>query len=114
MAGYDVVDESLEVRKRVGYLPETVPLYSDMTAFEYLTFMADLRQTARSSQDRAFETLETGRHGQSGQQLHQQPLKGHAPEDRAGTGPDPSSGSPDPGRTDDRLWTPPRWWRSAT
>ncbi len=43
VAGYDVVEESLEVRKRVGYLPETVPLYPDMTVFEYLKFMADLR-----------------------------------------------------------------------
>jgi ABC-2 type transport system ATP-binding protein len=58
VAGYDVVDESLEVRKRVGYLPETVPLYSDMTAFEYLTFMADLRQMPDSG-DRAYDTLKT-------------------------------------------------------
>src|SRR5512136_501118 len=57
VAGYDVVAESLEVRKRVGYLPETVPLYSDMTALEYLTFMADLRQIPES-EDRAFEALE--------------------------------------------------------
>ena len=35
VAGYDIVEESLEVRKRVGYLPETVPLYTDMTALEY-------------------------------------------------------------------------------
>ncbi len=43
VAGYDVVDQSLEVRKRVGYLPETVPLYPDMTVFDYLKYMADLR-----------------------------------------------------------------------
>jgi ABC-2 type transport system ATP-binding protein len=43
IAGYDVVTESLEVRKRVGYLPETVPLYTDMTVSSYLKFMADLR-----------------------------------------------------------------------
>ncbi|NCP86598.1 MAG: MFS transporter [Anaerolineae bacterium CG_4_9_14_3_um_filter_57_17] len=43
VAGYDVMKESLEVRKRVGYLPETVPLYTDMTVFGYLKFMADLR-----------------------------------------------------------------------
>ena len=48
VAGYDVVEESLEVRKRVGYLPETVPLYTDMTALEYLKFMADLRQIPNS------------------------------------------------------------------
>jgi ABC-2 type transport system ATP-binding protein len=43
VAGYDVVEESLEVRKRVGYLPETVPLYNDMVVFDYLKFMGDLR-----------------------------------------------------------------------
>ena len=57
VAGFDVVEESLEVRKRVGYLPETVPLYSDMTTLEYLTFMADLRQLPEA-EDRAYETLE--------------------------------------------------------
>ncbi|MBI3739053.1 MAG: ABC transporter ATP-binding protein [Chloroflexi bacterium] len=57
VAGYDVVEESLEVRKRVGYLPETVPLYTDMTAYDYLKFMADLRQIPESS-ERADEALE--------------------------------------------------------
>ncbi len=57
VAGYDVVEESLEVRKRVGYLPETVPLYNDMTALEYLKFMADLRKIP-NSEERALETLE--------------------------------------------------------
>jgi len=57
VAGYDVVEESLEVRKRVGYLPETVPLYNDMTALNYLTFMAELRQLP-DAEDRAWETLE--------------------------------------------------------
>jgi ABC-2 type transport system ATP-binding protein len=44
VAGFDVVEQSLEVRKRVGYLPETVPLYPDMTVFDYLKFMADLHR----------------------------------------------------------------------
>jgi ABC-2 type transport system ATP-binding protein len=43
IAGFDILDDSLEVRRRVGYLPETVPLYPDMTVFDYLKFMADLR-----------------------------------------------------------------------
>ncbi|GJQ36719.1 MAG: multidrug ABC transporter ATP-binding protein [Anaerolineaceae bacterium] len=43
VAGYDVVEESLEVRKRVGYLPETVPLYHDMIVFDYLKYMGELR-----------------------------------------------------------------------
>lgn len=58
VAGYDVVEESLEVRKRVGYLPETVPLYNEMTAFEYLKFMGDLRHIPNSD-ERALETLES-------------------------------------------------------
>ena len=57
VAGFDIIDESLEVRRRVGYLPETVPLYSDMTAYEYLKFMADLRQLPDASA-RADEALE--------------------------------------------------------
>jgi ABC-2 type transport system ATP-binding protein len=57
VAGYDIVEESLEVRKRVGYLPETVPLYTDMTALEYLKFMADLRHIP-NAKERAYETLE--------------------------------------------------------
>lgn len=57
VAGYDIVEESLEVRKRVGYLPETVPLYTDMTALEYLKFMAELRHIP-NAETRAYETLE--------------------------------------------------------
>jgi len=44
VAGYDLLTESLEVRKRVGYLPENVPLYPEMTVMQYLDFMAELRQ----------------------------------------------------------------------
>jgi ABC-2 type transport system ATP-binding protein len=57
VAGYDIAEESLEVRRRVGYLPETVPLYTDMTAVEYLKFMAELRRIP-NAEDRAYETLE--------------------------------------------------------
>ena len=57
VAGYDILEESLEVRKRVGYLPETVPLYNDMTALEYLKFMANLRRIP-NPEERAYETLE--------------------------------------------------------
>ena len=57
VAGYDVVEESLEVRKRVGYLPETVPLYTDMTAFDYLKFMGELRHIPNVD-DRVEEVLD--------------------------------------------------------
>ncbi|MCD6452468.1 MAG: ABC transporter ATP-binding protein [Acidobacteria bacterium] len=43
VAGYDVFEKSLEVRKRVGYMPETVPLYKDMTVNEYLNFAATVK-----------------------------------------------------------------------
>lgn len=57
VAGFDVVDQSLEVRKRVGYLPETVPLYPDMTVFNYLKFMADLRHI-KNADERVDDVLE--------------------------------------------------------
>jgi ABC-2 type transport system ATP-binding protein len=56
VAGYDVVAESLEVRRRVGYLPETVPLYPDMIVFDYLKFMADLRRLP-NAEDRVDDAL---------------------------------------------------------
>jgi ABC-2 type transport system ATP-binding protein len=60
IAGFDVVEESIEVRRRVGYLPETVPLYSDMTVFDYLKFMADLRHLPNADEmvDNALEMVQ--------------------------------------------------------
>lgn len=57
VAGFDVVEQSLEVRKRVGYMPETVPLYLDMTVYDYLKFMADLRRVPEA-EERVYELLE--------------------------------------------------------
>lgn len=50
VAGHDVWRDSLEVRRRVGYLPETVPLYGEMTVRSYLTFFAKLRGVRSLSQ----------------------------------------------------------------
>jgi len=47
MAGFDVRTDSLEVRRRIGYLPENVPLYTEMRVEEYLTFRAKLRGLSR-------------------------------------------------------------------
>lgn len=44
VANYDVVSQSIEARRHIGYLPETVPLYTDMTISEYLTFMGRIRE----------------------------------------------------------------------
>jgi ABC-2 type transport system ATP-binding protein len=43
VAGYDVFSQALEVRRRVGYLPENVPLYREMTVRSYLQFVADVK-----------------------------------------------------------------------
>ena len=43
IAGFDVVDNSLEVRRHIGYLPETVPLYTEMSVEDYLDFMGRIR-----------------------------------------------------------------------
>ena len=47
VAGYDVFKESREVRKRIGYLPENVPLYPEMTVTKYLRYMAKIRSVPR-------------------------------------------------------------------
>ncbi|HXE79442.1 MAG TPA: ABC transporter ATP-binding protein [Vicinamibacterales bacterium] len=43
IGGYDVFEKPLEAKRRTGYLPETPPLYPDMTTREYLTFVARLK-----------------------------------------------------------------------
>jgi ABC-2 type transport system ATP-binding protein len=44
IAGYDVQEDSLQVRRHIGYLPESVPLYTEMSVRAYLHFMASLRR----------------------------------------------------------------------
>jgi ABC-2 type transport system ATP-binding protein len=48
ICGYDTLKNPLEVRQRLGYLPETVPLYLDMPVFSYLGFFAEVKGVARS------------------------------------------------------------------
>jgi ABC-2 type transport system ATP-binding protein len=43
VAGYDVLEDSMEVRKRIGYLPEMPPLYPEMSTVEYLNFVGSLK-----------------------------------------------------------------------
>jgi ABC-2 type transport system ATP-binding protein len=43
VAGFDVFDQPIDAKKRTGYLPETPPLYPDMTVHEYLTFVAKIK-----------------------------------------------------------------------
>ena len=48
VCGFDVFDAPLEVKARVGYLPETPPLYPELTVGEYLRFVAEIRGIPRS------------------------------------------------------------------
>ena len=59
VAGFDVFENPMEVKKRIGYLPETPPVYTDMFVKDYLQFVAELKQIPRSeikkNVDRAIE-----------------------------------------------------------
>lgn len=57
VCGYDVENDSMEVRRRIGYLPEHNPLYRDMYVKEYLQFVARLHKTPKPAQ-RADEMIE--------------------------------------------------------
>lgn len=44
VAGYDVFEQPNEVKKIIGYLPENVPLYPEMTVYSYLNFVSEIKQ----------------------------------------------------------------------
>jgi len=56
--GLDVIENSIEVRRLVGYLPEHNPLYTDMYVREYLEFSAGIYQLGKSSKSRIDEMIE--------------------------------------------------------
>jgi ABC-2 type transport system ATP-binding protein len=49
VAGYDVFKQPLEVRKRLGYVPENVPLYGEMSVGTYLNFVAEVKGVEKSA-----------------------------------------------------------------
>lgn len=58
VAGFDVFNDSLEVRRRIGYLPENPPLYPDMTVEVYLDFVARIKNVpAEKRADRVADAL---------------------------------------------------------
>src|SRR6266404_5724166 len=48
VAGFDVLEQSFEVKRRIGYLPETPPLYPEMRTAEYLQFVGSLKGLAKA------------------------------------------------------------------
>ena len=57
VAGFDVFEKPLEAKRRTGYLPETPPLYPDMTVREYLTFVAKIKGVRKDIRGRVDEAM---------------------------------------------------------
>jgi ABC-2 type transport system ATP-binding protein len=55
VAGFDVVEDSLQVRARIGYLPESTPLYAEMRVDDYLRFCAEVRGVPAGQRKAAIE-----------------------------------------------------------
>ena len=55
--GFDVFEQSAEVRRRIGYLPENPPLYNDMAVVPYLRFAAKLKGMSRTAIEDALERV---------------------------------------------------------
>ncbi len=59
IAGFDTVDRSADARRSLGYLPESVPLYTDMTVRQYLSYMAALRDVPQAQRtERVSEVID--------------------------------------------------------
>ena len=56
IAGFDVFDDSMEVRRRIGYLPENPPLYFDMSVASYLDFVARIKNVAPEKRAQSVES----------------------------------------------------------
>src|SRR6187397_3511702 len=57
VAGFDVFDQPIEAKRRTGYLPETPPLYPEMTVREYLTFCARIKGVAAAGRTARINTV---------------------------------------------------------
>jgi ABC-2 type transport system ATP-binding protein len=57
VAGFDVFDQPIEAKRRTGYLPETPPLYPDMTVAEYLAFVAKIKGVPPADQKQRVRTV---------------------------------------------------------
>lgn len=57
IAGYDVASDPLEVRRRVGYLPESVPLYSEMVVDRYLRYVSEVKGVPKPARVREIDRV---------------------------------------------------------
>jgi ABC-2 type transport system ATP-binding protein len=78
VAGYDVFEDSRDVRRHIGYLPENVPLYHDLTVVGYLSYMAKLKGVSKGDlPKRLDEVIENCGLGERRRQLIGQLSRGY-------------------------------------
>lgn len=62
IAGFNILEDSLDVRRNIGYLPESAPLYTEMTVRDYLNHMAAIRGVPKSKRNERLEAaLDAGK-----------------------------------------------------
>jgi ABC-2 type transport system ATP-binding protein len=59
VAGFDVLDQSMEVRKRIGYMPENPPLYNEMTVLSFLRFIARVKHVPKAQEKERIDYVVT-------------------------------------------------------
>ena len=101
VAGFDVFANPLEAKRRTGYLPETPPLYPDMTVREYLDFVARIKGVPPGERKSRVDE----RHAEDARRRHGRPalleaLEGLQAARRPGAGADSQSRRPHPRRAD--------------
>ena len=57
VAGFDVLTHSMEVRKRIGYMPENPPLYNEMTVSSFLRFISKLKRVAKGKEKQRIDSV---------------------------------------------------------
>jgi ABC-2 type transport system ATP-binding protein len=59
VGGFDIIEDSIQAREKIGYLPENAPVYPDMTVYGYLSFCAEIRGYSKSARKHKIqETIE--------------------------------------------------------
>jgi len=56
--GYDVAKSPIKAKKQIGYMPESVPLYNELTVKEFVNYMADLRRVKKNKKEEVSKVLE--------------------------------------------------------
>ena len=77
VCGFSILENPNEVKKRIGYLPEQPPLYFDMTVYEYLSFVYDLKGVKEDKEKHIEEVMETVDIGKVSKRLIKNLSKGY-------------------------------------